>query len=71
MRRPGPRRPALLAETTADSLEEYLEFRHRVRNLYGFDLDWNLMRPLVSGFEEMLARFDADVYGFLSAAGDD
>ena len=34
-----PDRPAVIADTTREVLEEYLRFRHVVRNLYAFELD--------------------------------
>jgi hypothetical protein len=46
----GPRRPALLSPAAADALGRYLDFRHRFRNIYGVELSWNLMRPLVLGW---------------------
>jgi hypothetical protein len=43
-------RPALLSEETVAFLEEYLRFRHRVRNIYSF----NLIPERVKGLVEVL-----------------
>jgi len=39
-------RPAGLDETLERALGELLRLRHLIRNVYGFELDWALMRPL-------------------------
>jgi hypothetical protein len=41
-------RPALLREHTAGALEEFLRFRHLFRNVYGFELEWVRLRPLLA-----------------------
>lgn len=71
MRRAAPGRPPLLSDATADRLRAYLVFRHRFRNIYGFELDWALMKPLVLGLEETLAAFEADLARFLAALPSD
>jgi hypothetical protein len=43
---PGVRPPVLRAES-ARAAERYLDFRHKFRNLYFFDLDWALLEPLL------------------------
>lgn len=40
-------RPALLSEDTVTFLEEYLRFRHRVRNIYSFNLIPERIKRLV------------------------
>lgn len=40
-------RPAVLSAPTATVLERFLGFRHRFRNLYLFDLDRELILPLL------------------------
>ena len=50
-------RPALLSEETATVLEEYLKFRHRVRNIYSF----NLIPERVEGLVERLPRIHEQV----------
>lgn len=62
-----PNRPALLSPATAAELGKYLDFRHRFRNIYGLELDWALMRPLVMGLEAVHRAFDADLAAFLAS----
>src|SRR5262249_28072711 len=40
-------RPSVLRRTTAQALEEFLRFRHLFRNVYGFELQWTRLKPLV------------------------
>lgn len=65
-------RPALFDQALTDQLEEYLRFRHVFRNIYGFELRWELCQPLVArlkdvhvtvaaqigAFQDLLARMD-------------
>jgi predicted nucleotidyltransferase len=41
------RRPALLSDATARELEAFLRFRHLFRNVYGFELEWTRLGPLL------------------------
>ena len=43
---PG-RRPAVLDQELANTLVTYFRFRHLFRNIYGFDLDWDRIEPLL------------------------
>jgi hypothetical protein len=65
MRSPSTHRPAVLTPVNAERLREYMVFRHRFRNMYSFDLDWALMKPLVAGMEAALNCFEADLDAFL------
>lgn len=68
MRQSNIRRPALLSGSTADQLKKYMLFRHRFRNLYSFDLDWAMMKPLAASVAEMLRAFELDLDRFLASA---
>lgn len=57
---------SLLSNPTADRLRDYLLFRHRFRNIYGSELDWMLMKPLVLGLEATLDAFESDLNQFLN-----
>lgn len=58
-------RPALLSPDLGGLLGEYLTFRHRFRNLYGFDLEWQKMKPLVAGAAQIGHQFEAAVREFV------
>lgn len=45
-------RPAVISKELRQRLEEYLRFRHVFRNVYGYLLEWERMRPLFEGLEE-------------------
>lgn len=57
-------RPAVLDEGLASTLAEYLGFRHIVRNLYGFRLDWVRVRPLAEGLTILLAKLESRLQTF-------
>ncbi len=60
------RRPALLSEATAQQLEELLRFRHLFRNVYGFELQWARLRPLLEKVGSVGGLFAADAQEFLA-----
>ncbi len=45
-------RPALIDEATRRNLLRYLDFRHRFRHLYFFDLAWEDLDPLAAGLSQ-------------------
>jgi len=49
----------------AGQLQQYLAFRHRFRNLYGFDLAWGSMEQPVKALPETLRRFNTALDNFL------
>jgi hypothetical protein len=59
-------RPAVLTPATVRQLEEFLRFRHLYRNVYGFELEWTRLRPLLMRAEPTWAALRADVVTFLS-----
>lgn len=58
-------RPALLTQENAKNLEEYLAFRHVVRNIYGFELEPKRVEQLVTGYYSVWQSFKSDVDNFL------
>jgi hypothetical protein len=66
MQASAPGRPALLSSELGRGLKDFLEFRHRFRNLYGFELEWDRMRPLVERMGPTLDAFEAAVQAFLA-----
>jgi len=68
------RRPPVIDTELAEELLGYLAFRHRFRNLYGFDLEWKRMEGLIRSLPETLDRFAVRIESFLEAlekAGDE
>ena len=63
------KRARVIGPQTTLQLRSYLLFRHRFRNIYGSELDWTLMRPLVLRLQETLNMFDADVAQFMNRRG--
>lgn len=64
-------RPAVIDARLANSLAEYLRFRHVFRNVYGFVLEAERMRPIEERLPVVLKAFREQVRTFLSwAVGD-
>ena len=66
-------RPAVVTKELAAVLEDYLEFRHFFRHSYGFDLDWDELKPkavnLKPTFEKLEIAFQ-QFFAFLRAASE-
>jgi hypothetical protein len=58
-------RPPVLKVETAQQLEEFLAFRHVVRNIYGFELDVERVQRLVDRYVATWQQFDIDVGAFI------
>jgi len=50
----GPARPAVISESLATRLDDYLTFRHLFRRAYTFSLRWDGMKDLVLECEQTL-----------------
>ncbi len=59
-------RPKVLEPETKEAAFRYLAFRHTFRNLYGFELDWGRMKPLLAGAPAMIGQFSTDVERFIA-----
>lgn len=57
-------RPAVISEATLDLLEEYLRFRHLVRNVYSFNLLPEKVQSLVERLPAVLEQTTQDVCAF-------
>ncbi|MBM4354991.1 MAG: hypothetical protein FJ109_14600 [Deltaproteobacteria bacterium] len=57
-------RPAVLRRTTAATLDEFLRFRHLVRNVYGFELHFDRVLDLASRLEPVRLAVQADLAAF-------
>lgn len=58
-------RPGLLSAHTAHDLEEFLRFRHLFRNLYGFELEWSRLLPLLKRLSGVWQALHSDLERFL------
>jgi hypothetical protein len=67
-------RPAVLSAGTVEKLEEYLRFRHVVRNVYAFQFDMERLEPLVNNLNPTFDRVKEELIGltnFIDAMIDD
>lgn len=62
---PGAR-PAVLSPESVDRLDEFLAFRHRVRNLYGFNLEAKRLRELLERLPKAWHNAREDIETFRS-----
>jgi hypothetical protein len=60
---PGVRPPVLRADTRK-ALDEYLRFRHLFRHRYGFELEWDRLRPLLERIGSVMIALSADLRAF-------
>ena len=60
------RRPALFTKNVGESLGEYLGFRHLFRNIYGFELKWERMSPLVEKFPSVFKEVESQLMKFIN-----
>lgn len=63
-------RPAVLRRETARSLDDYLRFRHLFRNIYGYELSWDRLRPLLEALPEVSREVFADLRRFAGTLAD-
>ena len=61
----GDIRPEVISENLARALRPYLGFRHVFRNIYGYELDSDRLRPLIERFEGTLDYFQDEIYRFV------
>ena len=60
-------RPPVISPETAGFLEELLDFRHKVRNIYGAELIYALTEAHAKHIHELFARVCADLDTFAAA----
>jgi hypothetical protein len=65
MANPQAERPAVLTSETAKQLEEYLAFRHVVRNIYGFELNPRRLDNLLASYDQTWFAIERDMHQFL------
>lgn len=61
MTTPHGYRPSVLTSENAHLLEEYLAFRHVVRNIYGFELDPSRVERLANNYYQTWLVFKQDL----------
>ncbi len=57
-------RPAVIAPSTRNDLQELLAFRHVVRNIYGYELDGARVAALAKRAAAVFAGFRSEVEKF-------
>jgi len=57
-------RPPVLTSDSIQQLDEYLRFRHVVRNVYTFSLDPERIGRLVKGLESLIGRIHQELLAF-------
>jgi len=60
-------REAVITETTRRSLARYLDFRHRFRHLYFFDLEWVDVEPLARDLATAWPPVRVEIERFLAS----
>ena len=58
-------RPAVISKELLAELKGYLEFRHRFRNIYGFELEWDKMKGLKETMPGVAERFKREIQDFI------
>jgi hypothetical protein len=59
-------RPSVISKETVKVLEEYLAFRHVVRNIYGFEIDSERLHRLIEKLYGVHERFRKELNAFLN-----
>jgi len=59
-------RPPVISTETAQRLDEYLGFRHVVRNVYGFDLDIERVARLIQTYPAVWHQFESEMQAFIA-----
>ena len=57
-------RPALISEESASLLDEYMRFRHRIRNIYSFNLLPDRIEVLVQRLPDVFEKIRSDLADF-------
>ena len=58
-------RPPVIGRETVRILGEYLRFRHLFRNVYGFELEWERLQPLLKRLPAAWVAFQTNIRHFL------
>ncbi|MGH7494617.1 MAG: antitoxin [bacterium] len=58
-------RPAVITEETFRVLADFLDFRHKFRNIYGFELDFEKLKVIEEKFSPAFEKIKTDISTFL------
>lgn len=59
-------RPPIISQNLFEKFKEYLEFRHRVRHMYGFELKWEKFKHLCMELENTLKELILEIEKFIN-----
>lgn len=59
-------RPAVISKETGAKLDDYLGFRHVVRNVYAYKFDPDKLEKLVRSVPDLFAQLKAELFAFAS-----
>ncbi len=57
----GNLRPPVLSQELYEKMKEYLRFRHLFRHIYGFELKWERIEPLILNFSQVIGKLKAEI----------
>lgn len=58
-------RPPVISSELYKRLEEYLRFRHVIRNIYAFEIDSERLQRLLDSFDGIFQQFSQEITEFL------
>ncbi|MBI4687711.1 MAG: hypothetical protein HY756_08000 [Nitrospirae bacterium] len=58
-------RPAVISKSTLRMLEDFLAFRHVIRNIYGFEIDTERLQALINNMQGAYLMFKKDIDKFI------
>jgi hypothetical protein len=59
------KRTAIFRIDYKEQFSEYLSFRHYFRHSYGYEIDWERLKPLINNVEEMWKILEEDINKFI------
>lgn len=59
------KRPPVISKAVEKELEEFLAFRHVIRNIYGFEIDSERLHGLLEKVRRVFGNFKKDIVKFL------
>lgn len=54
----------MISRSLQRTLDEYLRFRHVFRNVYGYLLEWERLKPLLNGIPATYLQFHQELSSF-------